>query len=393
MIKREKYLVAIRPFYDSDVIKVITGIRRCGKSVLLSDVRRELQAKTDNIVALDFEDVANQMLLPDATALLDYVTKHRREGRCYVFLDEIQRVADWEQACRTLRVRDCSVFISGSNSQLLSGEFVKELSGRYVSLRIYPFVYRELAEYAQELGKNVSLTDYLIWGGFPKRLEFDGLDAQKAYLRDLNETIVVNDVINRYGIRKKEEFIRIANFVFLSNARVFSARSVVRAMRDTGLDCSVSTVINYLSYLQEAFVVEAVKLYSAKAKRELTYYQKMYNEDVALGSIRVQGKRFDITHNFENIVWHELRYRGYQLYAYNDGGREIDFIAIKGNKKYYVQVAYSVAEEKTYERELSAFATLDNSVAKILITNDDTDFSTSTVRHMSLSELVEVEEL
>ena len=393
MIERERYLAKIRPFYNSDLIKIVTGIRRSGKSVLLSDVRHELQACTDNIIALDFEDAANSNLIPNALALLDYVEANRRQKRCYVFLDEVQRLDGWADACRTLRLRDCSVFISGSNSKLLSGEFTKELSGRFVSFRVRPFVYQELSAYAQELGKQVALSDYLVWGGFPKRLEFDTLEAQKAYLNDLNETIIINDLVSRYAIRKRETFVRIANYIFLSNARVFSARSIAKAMRDSGLECSTSTVIKFLSYLQEAFAIDVVKLYSNKAKRELAYYQKVYNEDVSLGSIRAQAGRFDLTHNLENIVFNELKYRDYDVFVYNDGGREIDFIAIKGNKKYYLQVAYSLVEPKTYERELSAFATLDNDVQKIIITTDDVDYSTSTVRHISLQEFLMMDEL
>ena len=393
MIKREKYLREIRPFYNSDLIKIITGIRRCGKSVLLADICGELSTKTHNIINLNFEDSANLNFLPNAQSLIDYVQSRRQVGRCYVFLDEVQRLPDWADACRTLRLRDCSVFISGSNSKLLSSEFTRELSGRYVAFRIHPFVYQELVHYAHQLNKNVSLSDYLIWGGFPKRLEFDNLGAQRTYLNDLNETIIINDLINRYGIRKKETFVRVVNYLFLSNARVFSARSIAKAMRDTGLECSVSTVINYLSYLQDAFAIEILKLYSNKAKRELTYYQKVYNEDVSFGSIRVQENRFDLTRNLENIVLHELRYRGYELYAYNDGGREIDFIAIRDNRKYFIQVTYSLAEPKTHDREFGAFATLDNLSQKIIISTDEMDFSTSTVRHISLHDFVLMNEL
>jgi len=393
MIKREKYMETVREFYDGDLIKVITGIRRCGKSVLLKHILEEIRERSDNTIFLDFEDTAVLNAIPDEMALLNYIDSHRKGSLCYVFLDEVQRVSGWAGACRTLRIRNCSVFISGSNSKLLSREFTKELSGRYVPFRVRPFVYRELVEYGKELGKEISLTDYIIWGGFPKRIEYSGESGQRIYLNELNETIILNDIINRYKIRKTEVFKRLANFIFLSNGRILSARSVEKYMRGTGLPCSVTTITKYIGYLEEAYAIATVKKYSVKSKRELEYYLKVYDEDVAFNSIRVMNNRYDITHNFENIIYNELLYMGYDLQVYHDGSQEIDFVANKGNKQYYIQVAYSVAEEKAYEREFGAFAKLDNSCQKIVITNDDVDYSTSTVRHIQFRDFVQMDEL
>lgn len=393
MIYREHYIAPVRDFYDSDLIKIITGIRRCGKSVILDEILSEIKTKTDNIIDLDFEDASVLLALPDASSLIKYIEEHRKPGKCYVFLDEVQRVEDWAVACRTIRLHDCSVFISGSNSKLLSKEFTKELSGRYVAFRVRPFVYKELCEYAKELGKEVSVTDYLVWGGFPKRLEFNGTDAQKIYLNDLNETIIINDIINRYGIRKTDIFRKIANYVLISNARVFSARSVHDYLKSNGFPCSVTTITKYLGYLEEAFAIETVKLYSGKAKRELNYYQKTYDEDVCFNSIRCMNGRYDLSHNLENIVYNELVYMGYTLQVYYDGKEEIDFVAIKDSKQYYIQVAYSVAEEKAYNREFKALNNMDNSCQKILISNDELDYSTSTVRHIKLNDFLKMESL
>lgn len=393
MIRRERYLRLIREFYDSDLIKIITGIRRCGKSVILDEVMEEIRAKTDNVIDLDFEDASTLLALPECTALLAYVEEHRKPGKCYVFLDEVQRMDGWAAACRTLRLRDCSVFISGSNSKLLSGEFTKELSGRYVAFRVRPFVYKELLEYAEQLHKEISVSDYLIWGGFPKRLEFQSPEAQRAYLNDLNETIILNDIISRYHIKKTDVFKRLANYVLISNARIFSARSVHDYMKSNGLACSVTTITKYIGYLEEAFAVESVPLYSTKAKRELNYYQKLYDADVSLNSIRRTAPRYDLTHNLENVVYLELLYRGYALQVYQDGEHEIDFVATKDSKQYYIQAAYSVVEEKTYQREFAAFAKLDNAGRKILITTDEIDYSTSTVQHIKLKDFLLSEEL
>ena len=210
MIKREKYIEPIREFYDSDLIKVITGIRRCGKSVILKEIIDEIKEKSDNIIFLDFEDTAILSAIPNELALIDYIESNRKKSLCYVFLDEVQRVEGWSGACRTLRIRNSSVFISGSNSKLLSREFTKELSGRYVSFQIHPFVYKEIKAYGEQLGKEISLTDYIIWGGFPKRLEYSSENGQRIYLNELNETIILNDIINRYKIRKTEIFKRLA---------------------------------------------------------------------------------------------------------------------------------------------------------------------------------------
>ena len=393
MIQRDKYLTPIREFYDSDLIKIITGIRRCGKSVILRAIQEEIQKHSDNVLFLDFEDTAILSAIPNELALLDYIDNHRKAGLCYVFLDEIQRVHDWSGACRTLRSRNCSVFISGSNSSLLSREFTKELSGRYVAFQIHPFVYKELLAYGKELGKEISITDYIIWGGFPKRIEFNSENGQRIYLNELNETIILNDIINRYRIRKTDIFKRIANYIFLSNGRILSARSIEKYMKSSGLPCSITTVTKYIGYLEEAYAIATIRRYSAKSKRELEYYLKVYNEDVALNSIRVMNNRFDLTHNFENIVYNELIYMGYQLQVYHDGKHEIDFVASKGNKQYYIQAAYSVAEDKAYEREFGAFNKLNNACQKIVISNDAIDYSTSTVRHIRFEDFIRMDDL
>ena len=393
MIKREKYLKVIREFYDSDLVKIITGIRRCGKSTILKEIINEISKKTSDIIFIDFEEASNLYLIPDDMSLINYVYENRKSDFTYVFLDEVQRVKNWSSAVRTLRLKNISVFISGSNSKLLSREFTNELSGRFVSFRVRPFVYKELCEYANELKKEISITDYIIWGGFPKRLELDSLNAQKIYLNELNDTIILNDIISRYNIRKIEVFKSIVNFIMLSNSRAYSVRSITNYIKTNGLPCSVATVSKYISYLKEAFVIELVQEYSNKIKAKLGYYNKIYLEDVSLNSIRVINSKYDITHNFENIVYNELIYMGYNVSVYKKGQQEIDFFASKDNKGYLVQVAYSIVDEKTYEREFALFNKLDNSNQKIIITNDELDYSTSTVRHIKFKDFLLMKEL
>lgn len=393
MIYREHYISQIREFYDSDLIKIITGIRRSGKSVILEQVKDEIKNKTDNIISLNFEDKRILNTIKDGDSLIAYVEQNRKKGKCYVFLDEVQMLDDWQNACKTLRLYDMSVFITGSNSKLLSKEFTKELSGRYVAFRIRPFVYKEILEYTKELKKECSITDYLIWGGFPKRFEFNTNEATIRYLNDLDDTIVINDLINRYHIKKEKLFKDLVNFILKSNGRIISAKSIHKYIKDNHETCSINTIIKYLNYLEEAYIIETIKQYSTKAKKELAYYFKIYNTDVALNSIRCIDNRYDLTHNLENIIYNELVYMDYNVTVYNNNGKEIDFLAQKDNKKYYVQVAYSVAEDKTYEREFSAFSNIDNLSQKIIITNDDIDYSTSAVKHIKLKDFLLMENL
>lgn len=393
MIKREHYVLKIRDFYDDDMIKIITGIRRCGKSVILEQIMDEIKKKSSNIIYLNFEDKKVISNIYDSDKLIEYVEKNRKKGKCYVFLDEIQEVKNWSEACKTLRLYDNSIFITGSNSKLLSKEFTKELSGRYVSFRIRPFVYKEILEYCRELNKECSVTDYLVWGGFPKRFEYDSESARDIYLNDLNDTIVINDLINRYKIHKISIFKSLVNYILKSNSRILSSKSIHDYINNNFENCSINTIIKYIEYLKEAFIIDEMKPYSSKTKSELKYYYKIYNADVSFNSIRCIDNRYDLTHNLENIVYNELLYMGYNVNVYYNGNYEIDFLAQRDGKKYYIQVAYSVENDKAYDREFRAFSNLDYSCKKILITNDELDYSTSTVIHLKLKDFLLMDSL
>ena len=378
MIKREQYMSKIRPFYDSDLIKVITGIRRCGKSVILDEIRKEIEIKSNNTIFLNLEHIYDIDKVQTARALVEYVRNNRKsDDLCYLFIDEIQNMPQWVDAVKTLRLEKCSIFISGSNSKMLSKEFINELSGRHVSFQIRPFVYVELKKYADDLGVEVDVLNYLTWGGFPKRLEFKNTEDQIKYLEDIDTSIVIHDLIARYKIKKEVLFKRIVNFVLRNNSRIFSAKSVYDYILNEGYTC----------------LIEEIKQYSTKVKRELSYFGKLYNMDVSSNSIRADRNRFDIEHNLENIVFNELIYKGYKVQLYNLNGYEIDFRCEKKSKIIFVQVAYSVVNESTYNREMKPFSLLDNSNEKILITTDKVDYSTSTVRHIELEKFLLQEDI
>lgn len=385
MITRTHYINQIRPFFESDLIKVITGIRRCGKSVILSQIAEEYRSKGQAVLYINFESLEYSAAIPDATTLVSYVRERLSPTqKLYVFLDEVQLLDGWNIACRSLRLDNLSLFISGSNSKLLSKEFTKELSGRYVSFCVRPFVYKEICAYASQLGKSYAISDYLLYGGFPKVIEFSDNASILQYLHDLNQTIIINDIMNRYNIRKTELFKRLVNYVLISNARIFSANSVQHFLSSEKLSCSINTVMKYLSYLEEAYVIRKVPQFSSRSKRELAFFAKIYDEDVSFNTIRQRNGRFDLTHNLENIIYNELIYMGYEVAVFTKGEQEIDFLASKDGKEYLVQAAYSIAAESTYEREFSLFNSLDQSRKKMIITNDDVDYSTSTVEHIKL---------
>ncbi len=393
MIIREKYIKIIREFYDSDLIKVITGVRRSGKSVILDTIKNEISLKSNNIIYLNFERLSDYEKAGSVSKLIDYVRNNRKQDKCYCFFDEVQEVENWQIALKDLRLDNCSIFVTGSNSKLLSSEFLTLLSGRFVSFRIRPFVYKEIMEYSKELNVNFDVNNYLIWGGFPGRFLYTSLDATKNYIYDLESTIIINDLIKRYKIKRDIIFKKIVNYVLSSNSRIFSARSVYNYIKNEDINVSTATIVKYMNYLKEAYIIDEIKQYSSKTKNELSFYCKIYCCDVCFNSIRITDNRFDLDHNMENIVYNELLYMGYTLKVFNYNGKEIDFIANKNGKTYYIQVAYSVVNEKAYKREFEVFSNLDNSNQKILITNDDFDYSTSTVRHIKLKDFLLMNEL
>ena len=240
---------------------------------------------------------------------------------------------------------------------------------------------------------SIDPNEYLVWGGFPGRLEVNSLESTQRYLNDLDSTIVLNDLINRYKIKKQAVFIRIVNYILLNNSRIFSIRSIHKYIKNDYPEISTATVAKYVDYLKKAYIIDELPQYSNKTKKELSFYGKIYDADVALNSIRVSNGRYDLDHNLENIVYNELIYMGYELFVFSNNGKEIDFMATKDGKTYFVQVAYSVTDSKAYDREFNAFKGLDNLNEKILITTDPIDYSTSAIRHIKFNDFLLMNDL
>ena len=392
MIIRERYIDKIRSFYESDLVKVIVGIRRCGKTVILNQIMDEISKKTDNIIYLNFEKTVDWMKASTPEQLVAYVDEHRKAGKCYLFFDEIQELSGWEMAIKDFRLDNNSVFITGSNSKLLSHDITTRLSGRYVKFQVRPFIFSEITECLKEYGREASINDYLILGGFPGRFALENVEAQKAYLSDLEETIIYKDLVKRYRIRKDAIFKKIVNFVLCNNSRILSSRSIARYVNAECGPISLNTVMKFIEYLKEAYIIDDVPQYSTKSKRELAYYQKLYDADVCFNSLSKDDNRFDLDHNLENIVYNELLYRGYKLRVYDNNGNEIDFRAVKDGKEYFIQVAYSLVDQKAYEREFSAFEGLSSLSKMIIISNDENDYSTASVKHIRLRDFLAMED-
>lgn len=229
------------------------------------------------------------------------------------------------------------------------------------------------------------------WVSGSFRLGFVG--CPKKLLGDFANTIVYNDLIRRHKIKKELVFKKVVNFVLRSNARIVSARNIHKSINAECSNVSLNTVLKYIEYLKEAYVVDEIAQYSSKTKKELAYYYKLYDSDVCFNSLGVMNNRFNLDHNLENVVYNELLYRGYALKVFDNAGKEIDFYAYKDGKEYYIQVAYSVLDEKAYEREFRAFKNIDAKSQKIIITTDENDYSTSAVMHIPLSRFLRMEDL
>lgn len=391
MIKREKYLKKIRGFYDQDLIKVITGIRRSGKSTLLKQIIDELKDNgviEERIIYINFEDI-DMSFIKNGMDLNDYIKKQiKNDEKYYLFFDEIQNIIDWEKAVNSFKTtKNVSIFITGSNSNLLSGELATLLAGRYVSFKIQPFSFKEVCELKgiedkTEIEK--AFEDYIKWGGMPQRFYFKDEQETKNYLMDLYDSIVVKDVISRYKVKDVELLNKILEYLMSTPAQQFSVTNIVNYLKNENRNCSNETLYNYLSYITNSFIMNKAKRYDIKGKRVLSTNDKYYLTDLGLGQVKSSIKTKGKGSILENIVYNELLNRGYEVLVGKSDSSEIDFIASYFDEKIYVQVAYILADDSIVEREFGAFKGIEDNYPKYVLTMDKFNFSQNGIIHKNV---------
>ena len=392
MIIRERYLSKIRPFYDQDLIKVIMGIRRCGKSVLLLQIIEELKEKgipESQIIYINFENEDYSFIKNDID-LHNYIKKKIvNKEKYYLFFDEIQNVKDWEKAINSFKSsKNVSVFITGSNSDLLSGELATHLAGRYVSFKLYPLTFGEvcvLKNLKERTEIEDAFDDYITWGGMPQRFMLTDEMQTKTYLSDIYDSIVVKDIIKRFGIKDIDLFNRIVEYIVTTPSQNFSAESLSNyfANKDDR-EVSKITLYNYLEYMTKAMLINKVDRYDIRGKRILNGKYKYYLTDLGLGQVKNIGKRPQLGAYLENIVYNELISRGYDVKIGNLEKAEIDFIATRFKEKIYIQVAYILADDAVIDREFGAYKGIEDNYPKYVLTMDKHDFSQEGIIHKNV---------
>ncbi len=390
MLKREKYLKDIRPFYDEDLIKVITGIRRCGKSILLEQIVDELKERVANnhIIYINFEDV-NYSDIKDFKDLNNYIVKQiKDEKKYYLFFDEIQNVLEWEKTVNSLKAtKNVSIFITGSNSDLLSGDLATLLSGRYVSFKMQPFVFSEVCK-LKDTKENLEdlFLDYLKWGGMPQRFRFDEEKQIRTYLSDVYDSIIMKDIIRRFKINDLDLFSRIVEYIMTTPSQIFSAENLAEYFKNNDKRIvSKETIYNYLEYMCKGLLISKVFRYDVRKKRILNGKYKYYLTDLGLGRVMNTSKKEQLGAYLENIVYNELIYRGYDVKIGYLENSEIDFIALKdGNKEYY-QVAFQIGDNtNVMDREFGVYKTIDDNYPKYVISTDKFDLSENGIIHKNI---------
>lgn len=398
MIKRESYMARIRPFIDGDLIKVLTGIRRSGKSVMLELIKDELRARgvtEEQLVAFNFEDMRNAQLCT-AEALHDELVRRAAsiKGKIYFFFDEIQEVERWERCVNSLRVEmDCDIYITGSNAKLLSGELATYLAGRYVEFIIYPFSFSEfLALYHSvepDADTRTGFDRYLTFGGMPylANLRFDET-ACRQYLRDLFNSVELKDIVKRNNVRDVDMLERIIAYVTANIGTTFSSTAISKYLKNEGRRVSPETVLNYLKACSDAFLFYQVRRQDLQGKKILTVNEKYYVADHGIREAVIGGNMRDINLVLENIVFMEALRRGYSVTVGKVGEREIDFVCERHGEKCYIQVAYLLAAEETVQREFGVYGHVQDNFPKYVVSLDEFDMSRNGVRHYNIRDFL-----
>lgn len=394
MIKRETYMNRIRPFMNNDLIKVLTGIRRSGKSVMLELIKAELidlGVNANQFICINFEDMRFSNLHTGQTLHEEILKRAENiQGKVYLFFDEIQEVSDWEKCINSLRViLDCDIYLTGSNAKLLFGELATYLGGRYVEFVIYPFSYIEFLELYKtvypEISEQQAFQKYLITGGMPYLANLRYEEAPSGqYLVDLFNSVQLKDIVKRNKIRDVDLLERIIAYVIANIGTTFSATSIVKFLKSEQRTVSADTILNYIKYCMDAYLFYQVKRQDLQGKQILATNEKYYIADHGIREAVYGGNMRDINLILENIVYLELLRRGYQVTVGRVKDKEIDFVCEKRNEKIYVQVTYLLASEDTIKREFDIYDEIRDNFPKYVVSMDEIDMSRNGIKHVNI---------
>lgn len=402
MIKRELYMKHIRPFIGSDLIKVMTGIHRCGKSVMLELIKQELIESGVNptqFISINFEDLSYSHL-QTSQSLHDEITSRAKEigDKVYLFFDEIQEVKDWEKCINSFRVSlDCDIYITGSNAKLLSGELATYLGGRYVEFVIYPFSFKEFIELYRPINPDNSIQQcfqkYLITGGMPylANIRYED-EPSKQYLHDLFNSVQLKDIVKRNKIRDVDLLERIIAYVIANVGTTFSASSLTKFLKSEQRTVAPETILNYIKYCCDAYLFYQVKRVNLQGKQILSTNEKYYIADHGIREAVIGGNMRDINLILENIVYLELLRRGYIVTVGKTGKKEIDFVCDKRGDKLYVQVTYLLASEDTIKHEFGAYDNIRDNFPKYVVSLDEFDMSRNGIKHQNIRDFLLAEQ-
>lgn len=389
MIKREKYLEEIRKVMGKQVIKVLLGMRRVGKSTLLLQIQEELLSQgveKEQIISLNFEWLEFESLKEYKT-LYDFIESKKVKGKkSYVFLDEVQEVEGFEKVVNSLNAKgDTEIFITGSNSKLLSGELATYLTGRFYTIEVLPLSFKEVGE---DFSKSEDVfLEYLRTGGMPGKFQFEEERTAKNYLMDMYQSILLRDIVKRYNVRDVDLLQRFMSYLINNIGQIFSAVTITNYLKSEGRKLSKETIYNYIEAAKSTYLVYGVPRYNIKGKELMKTNEKYFINDLGIRNLYFDNEK-DIGQALENIVYLELRRRGYEIYVGKYEDKEIDFIAVDGEKTTYIQVTYLLAEEATIEREFSALEAIEDNFPKIVISMDRINRSRNGVEHKNIIEFL-----
>ena len=391
LLKREKCLSRIRPFYDADVIKILTGSRRSGKSKIIELIIQELKekgVKNKDILYINFEDLRFEYI-DNYYKLNDYVLKHKGNNKQYLFFDEIQHVESFEKAINSFRVSfDCSIFITGSNSKMLSSEISTLLTGRIIEFNIFPFTYSESLEYLKLQNKNqIDFNNYLRLGGYPIRFELNDEKAEKDYLVELFDNICQKDIFIRDSEIEKNKFLKIARYILINAGCDFNPERIYNYLKteNGGKEyCALSSIYNYIDKLNASFLIKPIYRYNIAGKTLLKSNPKYYAIDNGMRYICSNGNNYDRGKFLENIVLIELLSRDYDVFVGKTYKGEVDFIASKNGKKCFIQVCLTMEQQETIDREFGAFSPIKDASPKYVLSLDTIDMSRDGVAHINV---------